>query len=130
MAGLERDLEALDSSLTEMFSLLDGRPVLFSHPVYQYLRHRYGINGQSVHWEPDEAPSTPDWIALQQIRSQHPASLMIWEDETLTSTAQRLSNAGITSVIFGTLANRPDQGDYLNVMRADAERLELILSSN
>ena len=130
MAGLERDLVELDSIFTERFSQLDGRPILFSHPVYQYLQRRYVINGQSVHWEPDEAPSTSDWIALQQIRAHHPASIMIWENQPLAPTAKRLSDAGITSITFETLANRPDQGDYLSVMRENAEQLELILSSN
>jgi zinc transport system substrate-binding protein len=128
MAGLKRDLAELDASLTETFSLLDGRPVLFSHPVYQYLQHRYGINGQSVHWEPDEEPSIPDWIALQQIRAQHPASIMIWENQPLAPTAKRLSDAGIASVTFDTLANKPEQGDYLSGMRENAKQLESKLS--
>jgi hypothetical protein len=52
---------------------------------------------------------------------------MIWEDEPLTSTAQRLSSAGVTSVYFHTVANRPDQGDYLSVMHENAKRLEAML---
>jgi zinc transport system substrate-binding protein len=130
MAKLEQELMRLDASLAKIFSQLDGRPVLFSHPVYQYLQHRYEINGQSVHWEPDEEPSTPAWIALQQMLATHAATIMIWEDEPLTPTIKRLSNAGITFITFQTLANRPDQGDYLSVMRSNEEQLESILSSN
>ena len=129
MANLERELMQLDSGLGEIFSQLNGRPILFSHPVYQYLQHRYGINGQSVHWEPDEEPSTPAWVALQQMFATHAATIMIWEDQPLTSTIRRLSNAGITSVTFQPLANMPDQGDYLSVMRANGQHLESILSS-
>jgi zinc transport system substrate-binding protein len=127
MAKLEQELMQLDSQLAEVFAQLDGRPVLFSHPVYQYLQHRYGINGQSVHWEPEQVPTISAWIAMQQITATHPATIMIWEDEPITSTAQRLSDAGVISVYFHTEANKPEQGDYLSVMRANGSRLESIL---
>ncbi len=127
MAKLEQELTQLDSRLAEVFAQLDSRPVLFSHPVYQYLQHRYGINGQSVHWEPEQVPTTTAWIALQQITATHPATIMIWEDEPLPLTAQRLSDTGITSFHFHTIANRPYQVDYLSVMHENAERLESIL---
>ena len=123
MAKLEQELMQLDSRLAEVFAKLDGRPVLFSHPVYQYLQHHYGINGRSVHWEPEQEPTTTAWIAMQRITTTHSATIMIWEDEPLTSTAQRLSDAGVNSVYFHTVANRPDQGDYLSAMRANIERI-------
>ncbi len=123
LANLEQELTELDSRLADVFALLDDRPVLFSHPVYQYLERRYGINGESVHWEPDEVPSIPDWIALQQIRNLHPATIMIWEDEPLQETRARLANVGIVNVPFRTVANRPEEGDFLSVMRDNIERL-------
>ena len=130
MATLEQELTQLDSRLAEVLAKLDGRPVLFSHPVYQYLQHRYEINGQSMHWEPDEEPSTSAWIDLQQTSSTHRATIMIWEDEPLTPTIRRLSNAGVASVTFHTLANRPAEGTYLSVMRLNVKQLESILASN
>ena len=127
MARLEQELLALDTQLTEVFAKLDGQPVLFSHPVYQYMQRRFGINGKSVHWEPDQQPTTSAWIDMQRTLASHPATIMIWEDEPLPLTAQRLSDTGITSVHFHTVANRPDQGDYLSVMHESAKRLESIL---
>jgi zinc transport system substrate-binding protein len=124
MAQLEQELGDLDAQLKEVFARFDGRPVLFSHPVYQYLQRRYSINGQSVHWEPDEEPSTPDWIELQQILSKHPATVMIWEHKPLETTARRLSNADIKSVEFHTVANRPGEGDYFSAMRDNARQIE------
>ena len=123
MRELEQELMELDKRLAELFAQLDRRPVLFSHPVYQYLQRRYGINGESVHWEPGEDPSTSDWIEMQQILATHPATLMIWEHEPLSSTRGRLDAAGIRSVVFHTAANRPPEGDYFDVMRANADRL-------
>ena len=123
MAGLEQELIALDTKFAEVFALLDGQSVLFSHPVYQYLQRRYGIDGESLHWEPDQEPTTSAWIDMQQVLLSHPATIMIWEDEPLMPTATRLSGAGITSVPFYTVANRPSGGDYLSAMHENARRL-------
>ena len=130
MAKLEQELMAVDARLADVFAKLDGRPVLFSHPVYQYLQRRYGINGESLHWEPDEEPGTASWIEMHQLRTTHPSTTMIWEDEPLVSTAQRLADAGITSVAFHTLANRPKQGDFLTAMFDNAARLEAALEAS
>ncbi len=123
LAKLQQELMELDSQLAKAFTRLNGEPVLFSHPVYQYLQRRYGINGESVHWEPGEEPTTSAWIALQQILATHPATIMIWEDEPMLSTAERLSNASIAIVPFHTAANRPEEGDYFGIMRDNVERL-------
>jgi zinc transport system substrate-binding protein len=123
LAKLEQELMELDAEFAEVFAALDGRPVLFSHPVYQYLEHRYNINGESLHWEPEEELSTSAWIALQQIRGKHPATMMFWEAEPLDSTDQRLAALGIASVPLQTVANSPDEGDYITAMRANIERI-------
>jgi zinc transport system substrate-binding protein len=127
LAKLEQELTELDARLAEVLAQLDGRPVLFSHPVYQYLERRYGINGESVHWEPDEAPSTADWIALQQILVTHPATIMVWEHEPLEETKNGLAKSGIMSVPFQTVANVPDEGDFFSVMRDNVEGLHRAL---
>ena len=127
LVGLEQELTELDARLAEGFAELDGRPVLFSHPVYQYLERRYDINGVSVHWEPGEAPATSDWIALQQILVAHPAAIMVWEDEPLEETRGRLAKSGIVSVPFRTAANAPDEGDFVSVMTDNVERLHRLL---
>ena len=124
MAKLDQELGELDVRFNEIFARFDGRPVLFSHPVYQYLQRRYAINGLSVHWEPDEEPSAPDWIELRQILAKHPAMIMIWEGQPLATTAQRLSSADILSVEFRTVANRPAEGDYLSTMHDNAGQME------
>ncbi len=123
MAKLEQELDDLDTRFARLFARLDGRPVLFSHPEYQYLQRRYAINGDSLHWEPDDAPATTAWIDLQQRLSSHPASIMIWEQEPLGLTKERLAAAGIHPVVWNTAANRPDEGNFLSVMVANADRL-------
>jgi zinc transport system substrate-binding protein len=124
MAKLTEDLRLLDLQLAAAFTGLEGRPVLFSHPVYQYLQRRYEIDGKSVHWEPDEEPSTSAWIDLQQILGTHQAQTMIWEARPLEATSRRLRNVPINPVVFHIVANRPAEGDYLSMMRANVERLD------
>lgn len=123
LAGLTRSLKQLDQEQEALFNKLGNRPVLFSHPVYQYLQARYGINSASVHWEPGEMPATSDWIELGNILASHPAGLMLWEDTPLEEVSAKLLESGIRSIPFHTASNRPENGDYLDIMRNNILRL-------
>jgi zinc transport system substrate-binding protein len=41
---LKGDLEALDEQIADTVRKTSDRPVVFSHPVYQYFARRYGLN--------------------------------------------------------------------------------------
>ena len=123
LSALQSRLMDLDRELAGAFAAPGDQPILFSHPVYQYLQRRYDLNGVSLHWEPDAEPSASAWIELRKILQQHPAVIMLWEDEPLTSTAARLSELGVQSLVFRTASNRPEQGDYFDVFGGNAERL-------
>ena len=87
--ALEADLLALDSDLQRWADRIDRAPLLFSHPVYQYLAARYGLNAQSVHWEPGEMPSEEKWRELDRLRRDHAADWMIWEGTPVPEIAER-----------------------------------------
>jgi zinc transport system substrate-binding protein len=125
LSALQSRLLDLDRELAGTFAALGDQPILFSHPVYQYLQRRYDLNGVSLHWEPDAEPSASAWIELQKILQQHPAVIMLWEDEPLTSTATRLSELGVQSLVFRTASNRPEQGDYFDVISGNGQRLRM-----
>lgn len=57
--SLAADLKDLDDWLAAVVTEGASRPLVFSHLVYQYFIRRYGLNGQAVHWEPEESP-TPE----------------------------------------------------------------------
>ena len=61
-----------------------------SRPVYQYLAARYGLDIESVTWEPDTMPSERAWRAVRDLRRRHAASWMIWETEPTPEIADRL----------------------------------------
>jgi zinc transport system substrate-binding protein len=115
--ALEADLATIDAGMRSAADALGDRPVLFSHPVYQYLERRYGLNGYSVHWEPDVVPDEAQWRHLQSVLRRHPAKIMIWEGEPLDETRRRLSELGIESVVFSPGGNRPADGDWLTLMQ-------------
>lgn len=126
LAGLVADLENLDARLRAVTQAIGAEPVIFSHPVYQYLARRYDMSGSVVHWEPDEAPEDAMWTELDGILAEHPAHWMIWEGEPLAATVEALQAKGIESVVFDPAGNRPASGDYLSVMRANVEHLERV----
>lgn len=125
--ALEQRLDQLDRSLAQAFSALDDQPVIFSHPVYQYLQRRYGINGRSLHWEPDIAPGTRDWIDLGNLLREHPAKLVIWEGLPMDSVSDKLTQMGVRSVMFSPAGNQPDKGDYFVVMKDNLLRLTAVV---
>jgi len=129
LAALEAELGALDSRLAAGAEAIGDAPLVFSHPVYQYLIRRYGLNGVEVHWEPDEAPDGHSWDHLEELLESHPAKWMLWEGEALEETAARLAEIGVGSVVFDPCPNLPDEGDYLTVMAANAAALERVASS-
>lgn len=122
--ALVSDLRKLDESLKEVFQPLEDRPLLGSHPVYQYLTHRYDLNMKSVHWEPDAEPDEKMWRELEDILEAHAASVMLWEGEPLQETRALLAEKGIQCIVFDPCGNRPESGDFLKVMRQNIESLQ------
>jgi zinc transport system substrate-binding protein len=123
LAQLESRLLQLDSDLEAAFAPYRDQPVVFSHPVYQYLADRYGLDGASVHWEPGEAPGTRAWIEFQELQRTHAASWMIWEGEPDPATRQRLEQMQIRVVVFDTASNPPVGSDYFQIMQQNVSSL-------
>lgn len=122
--SLKNDLEDLNIKIEKIVSIDSTKPLLSSHPVYQYLAKRYSLNLQSVHWEPDEVPGPDQWQQLDIILENNPAKWMIWEDEPTGETKDLLREMGIQSVVFNPCSNVPEEGDYLDVMNRNANNLK------
>lgn len=119
---LANDLAELDAALRAAAAWGD-RPVLASHPVYQYLADAYGLRIESLHFEPDQ-PLDPEALeGLDLARETHPAKLMLWEAPPLAATVSVLRTRGITVVVFDPASQPPPDGDFISVMRANAKRL-------
>ena len=125
---LTAELKDLDRQLTDVTKSSASTPLIFSHPVYQYLTRRYGLNGQAVHWEPDRSPTAQQWAALNGILVNHPAQWMIWEGTPDRQTVDELKKLGLDSLTFEPCGNRPETGDFLSVMQENILNLKKAFS--
>ena len=125
-ASLEADLVELDRQLDEWALVVADTPVIFSHPVYQYLTRRFGLNAVSLHWEPNVMPDESQWQRLEGLIHDHGGRWMIWEDRPLEATVERLRSSGSESVVLATCANTPHDGDYLEAMQEGITALKRI----
>jgi zinc transport system substrate-binding protein len=122
--SLHDDLEDLHIRFQRALAPAGDRPLVASHPLYNYLARRYALNLQSVHFEVDEMPDDGAWAEFDALLAEHPARIMFWEDEPLDEIVAELESRGVVPVVVLTCGNRPEEGDYLDVMRANALRLE------
>jgi zinc transport system substrate-binding protein len=112
--------------LTAAAEGIGDEPLVFSHPVYQYLIRRYSLNAVEVHWEPDEVPDEDAWKELETIFEEHPARWLLWESQPAETTVAGLSDLGLTALVFNPAGYRPHTGDFMTVMAANAAALESI----
>ncbi len=120
---LKDDLLALDRRIKEIVTNERGQPLVASHPVYDYFARRYGLNIESVFWEPEEFPSAEQWTQLKSIIREHPAKWMIWEGTPNPDSVDQLKSMGVNSLVIDPCANIPDQADFLTVMKQNVENL-------
>jgi zinc transport system substrate-binding protein len=125
--ALADDLLALDERLRAAVAANPGRRFIASHPIYQYLQRRYGLDLQSLMWEPDQDPGEGEWVALGARLAQHPARWMLWEGEPSPGSVARLRGMGVQSLVLEPAANRPVQGDFLSIMNRNLDNLSQVL---
>jgi zinc transport system substrate-binding protein len=125
---LREELLALDAAFQQAAAGHDDVPLVASHPVYDYLAARYGLRIESVHWEPEGAPSEEMWAGLEELLARHPAAWMIWEGEPLPESVRRLQAMGLRSIVYAPGGSRPENGDFLSLMRRNLANLEKIFA--
>jgi len=123
-AMLEGDLLALDAELKSIIAGNQNQALLASHPVYQYLARRYGVNLHSVVWEPDKYPAPSQWQALGNLAQAHDAKWMLWEGRPGAESVAQLKHMAIDSIVFDPCANIPAQSDFLSVMKNNLVELK------
>ncbi len=121
--SLKQDLSTLDADLKRLFSSRADEPLLASHPVYQYLARRYGLEVISLHWEPQQPPTVEMMQDIDSILVEHPATFMLWEGEPLDVMRRKLKDRGVECIVFRPGANTPDAGDFMHLMRKNVEVL-------
>jgi zinc transport system substrate-binding protein len=127
---LERDLLDLDARLKAIVARDPARPLIASHPVYQYLARRYSLNLKSLMWEPDAMPPETEWQVLAELREGHPATWMLWEGDPAPEIDERLQQLGVQSTVFDPRGNRPVAGDFLSVMFNNLANMERVFNQD
>ena len=125
---LRDDLLTLDAAFEQVTAGRGSVPLISSHPVYHYLAKRYGLDIESVHWEPEILPSEDMWAGLEALLLHHPAAWMIWEGEPRPESVERLAAMGLRSIVISPGASRPEQGDFLLLMQRNLANLEKIFA--
>jgi len=126
---LEKDLLSVHASMNEVSALIRGENIIGSHPVYQYLAEAYGLNIRSVHFEPGEMPLENQWTEFDALLENHPSSIMLWEGEPLSEIGEILQEKGILTVVFNPCGNRPEKGDFIDLMKHNIRRLQNSISN-
>ena len=121
---LKKDLLELDSRMEAVGKKIAGKPLVASHPVYQYWARRYGIHLKSVLWEPDAVPSVEQMTELKNILATHQAAWFVWEGEPANESVEKLKALGLSGVVFDPCGNVPDKGTWLDVMQANVRQME------
>jgi len=126
---LKNSLGDYDKRMEAIASALNGQLLIASHSVYQYLEQGYGLNLLSEHWEPDNMPTKEQWEAVEKVIRDHKVNIMIWEDAPIQEIESKLVDLEITIVVFRPCANRPETGDFMNIMNENLLHAERVINS-
>lgn len=127
-AKLKQELMALDLTMQQLVAAHPGTPLFVSRPVYQYLARRYELHLESFTWDAGVMPADAQWQQLVYVQEAFPAAWMIWEAPPIAEIRERLQSLGIGVVVFDPCANRPRQGDFMDVMKRNLENLKIVFA--
>jgi len=81
-SAVQERISALDSSLRERLSPLDGRAFVVFHDAYQYFEHAYGLSGKgAVAVDPARAPSAKRLSELRAALAEHDVRCVFTEPQ-------------------------------------------------
>lgn len=123
---LVREIRERAAPIEQAINAAPDTPIVFSHPVYDYLQRRYRMNGRAVHWEPDRAPTAEQLAELDALLAEHPAAWFIWEDTPLPESVGLLEERGLRSVVVAPCGNRPNDGDLLDALDRAGDALQRV----
>ena len=126
--SLQTDLMALDEQMLALSEKRPELPLFASHPIYRYMARHYKIDLKMLMWEPDVDPGNSEWQHLEEMSNSHPAKWMIWEDEPLPESEEKLQALGIQGQVFSPCFAVPSQGTFLSVMQQNIENMKIIFN--
>jgi zinc transport system substrate-binding protein len=124
---LASELKTLDDAFRETAKAGAGKHFAFSQPVYQYFQKAYGLEGSSLHLDPN-VPLDQDVLhEIGHLKKEQNLRYMVWEGTPLPETVKKLADRGIESIVVSPLESSPESGDFLDGMRQNLEELHEVL---
>ena len=125
---LRNELTRLDQELKVAVDGYDGEVLAASHPAFNYMARRYGLQLRNFGFEPDALPADEALAAFTQQLGEHGIRRMLWEAQPSDEVRSKFEETGVEVLYLDPLEQpRGDAGyDYLAQARANAERLKLM----
>ena len=127
---LSAELKALDVDFRNTALQGQDQYIIFSHPVYQYFQQAYGLEGQSLHWEPGNPLTHEMMHEIEHLKEDHNPGFLIWEKTPQADSAERLREQGIESIVIDPMGGTPTTGDCRECMRKNHEALRTAFSGS
>ena len=116
LASLRTDLEALDAELKAALAPAASSKLAASHPAFNYLAKRYGLQIKSFDFDPDAVPSADSRAAFDAWAAEVPEPRMLWWESTASDAAKRAFPTGTIHVFVDPLEQPTEPGagyDYV-----------------
>jgi zinc transport system substrate-binding protein len=124
--ALRDELTRLDQELKVAVDGYDAEVLATSHPAFNYLARRYGLQLRNFGFEPDEIPTDGAMGEFTQQVGQHGIRRMLWEAQPSDEVRGVFEETGVEVIYLDPLEQPQGDADYdyLAQARANAERLK------
>ncbi|MFT7617013.1 MAG: zinc transport system substrate-binding protein [Planctomycetota bacterium] len=126
---LDGRLAALGKKFQELGKAQGKTPILASHPAYNYLARRIGLNMVNLDLDPESLLDDGALKTVEAALKDHPAKSILWESEPIAAVAEQLKKQfGLTSFVFSPcedpgLTDPKNRGDFLAIMATNLQNL-------
>jgi zinc transport system substrate-binding protein len=112
LAALEGDLRAVDAELSAALAPAKGRRLAASHPAFDYLARRYGLDLTSFGLDPSESASPAARAEVEAwARTAGPEPILLWEAQPSAAAIASLP-PGLQHVTLDPLEQPAASGRY------------------
>jgi zinc transport system substrate-binding protein len=126
---LHRQLSSLDRDYANALQHCGSREIVTSHAAFGYLAARYGLEQVSVAGiDPEAEPSPGRLSEVIDFVIQHHIDTIFFEELAPPDLAETLAReTGAKSEVLSPLETQPDEGDYIDAMQTNLDRLRIAL---
>ncbi len=122
-----RDLVKQLSQLDERFRTLSDKlaeaNLLFAQQSYNYVARRYKWNTKNLDLDRVAELNSESVQSILSTLDSGKTSILLFDESVSEASVNELTRAGARSVLFSTCATEPKDGDYLDTMNANLDRL-------